>query len=429
MRPEDYKKKEKIPGLYRARVEYINDPLEIDRVKVRVPKFHGIPEFDEEDEYFKIRDLPWARRCTVFAGYDIGDSQVPPVGSIVYVMFETGDIERPVYMGGVHGTESEVAHTFGCLDPRQELPVPDDIPAGQWDAPVGENEVPKDAREGREDHIPTKSVLYKSLKGHTIYSEDKDEKESFTIIDRAGQAIKFISPILWDENHTGDESFQRGIKSTEPGYQEDQFDYEDESFQSTAIMFLRDLAGQLIRTVAEYGKERIEIVSHNYHKDDDRRVAFEMNSGESNVNYMLLAEDEELDNRVYIYADAIEPKLELVVVEGGEEISRQEMTDDILQYATGETEIQSIDRIRIHTDDEMNITADGGDLEMSASGEFNRQSGGEMNNMAGGNFNTDAPNIHLNSGTSSPYGGEFFDYEPPSDNTTWSDELPERFVD
>jgi hypothetical protein len=434
-----------LPGIYRAKVEYTADPKRLKRVKIRIPGLHGIP--DVTDEFIKTKNLPWADcEGTSTAGYDMGSYIVPKVGSFIWVRFEAGDPSRYVYGGGIHGKNSKEVHQMGLFHEDYDE---DKIPAGQWDAPTGENEIPKDAFRGKsdDDNEPTRDVIHKSLKGHTIMMDDEDEKESISIIDRAGQLFRMISPIKNDKNHTGDNSFQRGIKETDPNSEEDQFDYEEDSFQKKAIIVLRDLAGQLFRTVAEFEKEMIEIVAHNFHSDDNRRTALQMNAGKDNVNYMLLSEDEEKDNRVYIKADATNVKLELVVVEGGTEISRIEMTDSIFQYATGEMDVQSIKKMRMHADADVNISADGGKLEtysdtdtniesssamnMKSGATMSRQAGGSIHDKAGGTINHDGSATYLQSGTASgagSYGGDNFDYEPPDDKTTWEDENPEDYI-
>ncbi len=92
--------------LMRAKVEDVNDPLNIGRIKVRIYGFHdGIP----------VEDLPWAEPCFILGGErDYGVFAVPSIGSTVWVSFEVDDTFEPdpnciVYIGTWYGTGEEPA--------------------------------------------------------------------------------------------------------------------------------------------------------------------------------------------------------------------------------------------------------------------------------------------------------------------------------
>jgi hypothetical protein len=70
---------------YRAKVVENNDPLRLGRIRVRV-----IPIMEE----VKDSDCPWATPC-----WGGGVVYIPPVNAWVWVFFEEGDVERPVWMG------------------------------------------------------------------------------------------------------------------------------------------------------------------------------------------------------------------------------------------------------------------------------------------------------------------------------------------
>lgn len=75
--------------LYPALVVDNNDPQKIGRVRVRVYGFHGdaIPD----------QDCPWAIQDQGFAGSMVGSFIVPPVGAVIRVYFDGGEITSPVY--------------------------------------------------------------------------------------------------------------------------------------------------------------------------------------------------------------------------------------------------------------------------------------------------------------------------------------------
>lgn len=73
--------------LYRGEVVGNEGPAARMRLKVQVPQVLG-------------HQTVWAMPCT-----PVGGSAVPPVGAIVWVMFEEGDLSRPVWMGTMGGDQ------------------------------------------------------------------------------------------------------------------------------------------------------------------------------------------------------------------------------------------------------------------------------------------------------------------------------------
>lgn len=86
---------ETFPGIYRAIVKDISDTQNRARIKVLIPAIH--------DENEKIGNLPWADCCSNVAGPDRGILRVPDVNDVVYIMFEQGDKEYPVWLGSWWG--------------------------------------------------------------------------------------------------------------------------------------------------------------------------------------------------------------------------------------------------------------------------------------------------------------------------------------
>lgn len=183
-----------LPGFYRARVEDNLDPANIGRVKVRIPNCHGVPTGEVNDTSIKSKDLPWAYPCMPFGGgYDHGSFVVPEVGDIVWICFEAGNPNLPVYFGGVYGiASSEVSHYGNFLDEFKG----DTFKAseGNWDSEVNKVTVPHDTTK------PSTKVIYKSPKGTTIVVNEGDEEESISVIDRLGQYMTFECPVSESDN-------------------------------------------------------------------------------------------------------------------------------------------------------------------------------------------------------------------------------------
>lgn len=78
-------------GKYRGRVENNIDPMQMGRVQVSVPAVLGGGR------------MSWAMPCAPFAGPQVGLFVVPPVGANVWVEFEAGDPDYPIWSGGFWG--------------------------------------------------------------------------------------------------------------------------------------------------------------------------------------------------------------------------------------------------------------------------------------------------------------------------------------
>jgi uncharacterized protein involved in type VI secretion and phage assembly len=83
-------------GKYRGTVLNNIDPEQRGRIQVTVPDVSGL--------------LPtsWAMPCLPVAGINTGVFTVPQIGSGVWVEFEQGDPDRPIWVGGYWGSTAEV---------------------------------------------------------------------------------------------------------------------------------------------------------------------------------------------------------------------------------------------------------------------------------------------------------------------------------
>ena len=323
------------PGEYRARVEYRQDPLKLGRVKVRIPQRHGIP--GEDEDAYSVEELPWARKSNMsMGGFDAGSYIIPPVGSIVYVSYEAGSPDRLVYRGGVNSRSLGEGVRYGVVG---DIPDESEVAGGEWVSPDSDIDIPKDVYDDKDDLEPTVDVIHKSEKGHTVKMENEDEKESLSLIDRAGQMFGLFSPVKRDENRTGDESFKRKVRDV---LKEDQFDYEDggDIVDNKAVVFIKDLATQVFRMVSEWTKEKIELISRS--KEDDRRSVIKLAGGEEDTSVLIISEDDEQNNKSYVKFNPNENnKVEMGVVVDGKIVSKKEMTEDgysVTVYEDGDGE-------------------------------------------------------------------------------------------
>lgn len=159
-------------GKYRGFVVDNEDPELLGRLRVSVPSVLG-------DQVV----TGWAMPCVPYGGdAGVGMLFVPAAGAGVWVEFEEGDLEFPVWVG-----------TF-------------------WSKPGGETELPRpNAPDGEEQGAaqspPTRKVI-KTAKGHTLQLEDADDAEmvllregktghllvmdgeGVTVLDASGNAIR-----------------------------------------------------------------------------------------------------------------------------------------------------------------------------------------------------------------------------------------------
>lgn len=83
-------------GKYRGTVVDNVDPLQIGRLSVQVP------------DVSNVVPSTWAMPCVPFAGTQCGFFAVPPVGSSVWVEFEQGNSDYPIWSGCFWGTSADV---------------------------------------------------------------------------------------------------------------------------------------------------------------------------------------------------------------------------------------------------------------------------------------------------------------------------------
>jgi uncharacterized protein involved in type VI secretion and phage assembly len=87
---------EHLYGKYRGTVLDNQDPLMLGRVQVGVPAVYG------------TETSGWALPCMPFGGSGMGFSALPAVGALVWVEFEQGNPELPIWSGCFWGTPADV---------------------------------------------------------------------------------------------------------------------------------------------------------------------------------------------------------------------------------------------------------------------------------------------------------------------------------
>jgi uncharacterized protein involved in type VI secretion and phage assembly len=80
-------------GKYRGKVEANSDPMKLGRLQVSCPAVLG----DGKSS--------WALPCTPYAGKGVGFWAIPPKGANIWVEFEAGDPDYPIWSGCFWGQD------------------------------------------------------------------------------------------------------------------------------------------------------------------------------------------------------------------------------------------------------------------------------------------------------------------------------------
>ncbi len=144
-------------GKYRGVVVANDDPEQLGRLRLWVPSLFprdgDATPTDGEDT--SVTD--WAWPCLPFGGPDSGFFFVPEVGAKVWVEFEEGNLDSPLWVG-----------LF-------------------WSRPGGTTEIPTEAQ-NMEDNAPQRRVL-KTPCGHVLEFCDIDGKETVTLRHKDGAML------------------------------------------------------------------------------------------------------------------------------------------------------------------------------------------------------------------------------------------------
>jgi len=157
-------------GKYRGMVINNIDPLQIGRLMVQVPDVTGLPP------------STWAMPCMPVAGIQNGMFAVPIIGSGVWVEFEQGDPDHPIWVGCFWGSAAEV--------PALARLTPPVLPAITLQTPL-QNGVTVSDLPG-----PTGGIMLKSATGATLIVNDT----GIYIQNGKGAMITMVGPTVTINN-------------------------------------------------------------------------------------------------------------------------------------------------------------------------------------------------------------------------------------
>jgi len=157
---------QKYYGKYRGTVLNNVDPMQQGRLMVQVPDVSGL--------------LPssWAMPCLPIAGIQNGLFALPIIGSAVWVEFEQGNPDFPIWVGGFWGSAAEV--------PALALLTPPGLPAITLQTPL-QNGITISDLPG-----PTGGIMIKSATGAMLIVNDT----GIYIQNGKGAAITMLGPAV-----------------------------------------------------------------------------------------------------------------------------------------------------------------------------------------------------------------------------------------
>ena len=142
-------------GKYRGVVTDNLDPLMIGRVRARVPDVMG------------DRESGWALPCAPFGGDKVGFFAVPTVGAGVWIEFEHGDPDYPIWAGCWWGSLAEMPPTLLAPPP------------------------------------PSKKLMLRTEAGHSILVDDTPGVGGITLETATGQKVALTASGIEIDNGMG----------------------------------------------------------------------------------------------------------------------------------------------------------------------------------------------------------------------------------
>ena len=149
-------------GKYRGQVTNNADPERIGRVQITVPDV-----FPHQSR--------WAMPCLPFAGAQTGFLALPAVGASVWIEFERGDADFPVWTGSFWTSPAEVPPTIQTLQENSAVVI---------ESATG------NALQLSNSPLPLQGILLKTASGAMISLSDI----AITIANGKGAIIELVGP-------------------------------------------------------------------------------------------------------------------------------------------------------------------------------------------------------------------------------------------
>lgn len=172
-------------GKYRATVSNNEDPEYRGRIRVTCPLVYG-----RDTGSGNLVVSPWALPCFGLGGNrDYGTFAVPIKGSAVWIEFEQGDPDKPVWVGSWIKAPSGI----GTEAPKEAIIKEGSGDRTDWNNQEGYDEednapISPDISPNR---IDPKNYVFRSAEGHIIELDDTEGQLKLKITDKSGQFLLF----------------------------------------------------------------------------------------------------------------------------------------------------------------------------------------------------------------------------------------------
>lgn len=240
-----------IDGIYRGVVEDNDDPLNLCRLRVRVPYLNGMPD---SPDGIPTEGLPWAAACVTYGGPSYGQVLIPEVGSTVWVMFENQAKDRPVWIGCSYGAQS-LTGTRALRTPGMDTFT---ASRGEWVYADNREDTPYTFKE----HRKNSKVVIHTPKGFEISIDEADEHERLEIIDRTGQIIRMHCPVTKEGNRNNNAMRVSGSvaeNDTNEGILEYALDLEDDTNQNYILIESQSNSNNVNPSYVKLSKNRVRV--------------------------------------------------------------------------------------------------------------------------------------------------------------------------
>ena len=172
------------------------------KVRVRILGIHS-----EDKTLVKTEELPWAEVMGSLgnAGSGLGLTQVPVVGTWVFLVLDQGDINHPIIVGTMGGMSVAEADTsVGFNDPSGEIPKADRL--NEYDTnrltrvenldktihkTINDNKIDYEPDSTNDKSVYPDNTVYESKSGHVIEIDDSKDNERIRVFHKSGSYVEF----------------------------------------------------------------------------------------------------------------------------------------------------------------------------------------------------------------------------------------------
>jgi hypothetical protein len=232
-------------GKYRATIADNQDPQYRGRIRVSSPLVYG-----RNSDSGELVVSPWALPCFAYGGSaDMGSFAVPPIGSGVWIEFEQGDPDKPIWVGSWVQSPSG----SGTEVPKEAVIKEGSGNRFAWNTEAGvgsEDNAP--IPQSNPDRKDPQNCVFRTPAGHTIEIDDTENQLKIKVTDSSGQFLLFRPE---DGNGGGPKILLKGAWG--------QYVFLNGKTGESKIEF-KDKSGNIITMDAEDGSIHLENATGDY---------------------------------------------------------------------------------------------------------------------------------------------------------------------